>query len=357
MIWIKNHNEIKKKLKIIFTLFTVVLSIFCAINYSKECSKGVINGISFCVSVLIPSLFLFMIIASYISNSVISKIIGTPFERLATKLLNLPNGSSGVLILSLIGGYPIGARCIESLYLNNKLNEEQAKKLSLVAVSSGPGFVMNYVGEALLNSNKAGVILFVSQIIGFFTTALIIGRCVKIKDDSVVIKQEDSNGSFVDAVEKGCKSTVSMCAMVIVFSAIIEVINKVVISQPLSCDVLSGILEVTTGCNRLSLKYPLHIISAVIGFGGICVHAQVFSALKSVKINKGLFFLSRIIQGITSGFSTYILLILFPISIDVFSSVEKTIPTTKTPLVGSIALILTAVCFLNSTSKINLKRR
>ncbi len=357
MIWIKNHNIIKRNIRVFFTLLAVALSIFCAIFYSKECSQGVINGISFCVTILVPSLFLFMIIASFISNSVVSNVMGRPFEKLTAKLFRLPKTSSSVLILSLIGGYPIGARCIESLYINKELNEQQAKKLSLIAISSGPGFVMNYVGSALLNSKKAGVILFISQIIGFLVTAFIIGRCVKIKDENIIAKKTKQNGSFVDAVEKGCKSTLSMCAMVIVFSALISIINKVFIAQPLLCDILSGFLEVTTGCNRLSYKYPLHIISAVIGFGGICVHAQVFSALKSVKINKGLFFLSRIIQSITSGFATYILLILFPISIGVFSSVEKAIPTIQTPLAGSIALILTAVCFLNSISKINLKRR
>lgn len=356
MIWIKNQETIKKNLRILSTLTLTCLAIYCAIRYSKECSQGVLKGISFCVTILVPSLFVFMIIASFISNSVVSGIISKPFCRITEKALGLPKESASVIILSLIGGYPIGARCVESLFESNGLTEAQAKKLSLIAVSSGPGFVINFVGSALLNSKEAGLILFVSQIVGFFTVAFLVGRFIKTDSKSVVIKQQNK-GSFVNAVEKGCKATIDMCAMVIAFSVITAVINEVLKYYPMLCDLLTGILEVTTACNLFSLKYPLYVTSLVIGFGGVCVHAQIFSALNNVKINKMLFFLFRIIQGITAGLTTYILLILFPVSVTVFSSVENTKPTTGTSLVGMVALILTAVCFLNSLSKINLKRR
>lgn len=356
MIWIKNQETIKKNIRIFISLTLTCVAIFCALRYSKECSQGVLRGLGFCVTVLVPSLFMFMIIASYISNSAVAEIISKPFAVVTQKALHLPKESASVIILSLIGGYPIGARCVESLYESKGLSEAQAKKLSLIAVSSGPGFVINFVGFALLNSKKAGIILFVSQLVGFFATAFFTGRLIKTDSESVVVKKE-SNGGFVKAVEKGCKATIDMCAMVIAFSVIISIIDEVLKKYPLLCDILTGVLEVTTACNRLCLKYPLYIISFVIGFGGLCVHAQIFSALKNLRINKVLFFAFRIIQGITAGLTTYILLILFPISVTVFSSVENTKPSIGTSLIGMVALMLTAVCFLNSISKIELKRR
>lgn len=357
MLWIKNQDKIKKIISSFWSVVLTISCIFCAIKFSSECRDGIIRGLSFCVTILIPSLFIFMVIAQYVANSKTATILGKIFSPITTSLLKLPKESSSVLILSLIGGYPIGARCISSLYQNGSINEAQAKKLSLIAVNSGPGFVLNFVGSALLKNEKAGAILLFSQVIAFFIVALIVGRFYKIKDESIATRQSKNKSNIVEAVESGCKATINMCAMVIAFSAVISVCDSVLKDFPTLCDAVACILEVTTACNRMCGKYPLHLISFAIGFSGICVHFQIYSALKSIRINKLLFFLIRILQGITASITTYILLILFPITSEVFSTVEKAQPSTTAPIWGCCALILTAVCFLNSLSNAKLKRR
>lgn len=357
MVWIKNQEKLRKKLSVVWSVVLTGISIFCAVKFSAECRDGIVSGLSLCVSVLIPSLFIFMIIAQYVANSRFADALGKLLSPVTTKVLKLPKECTSVLILSLIGGYPIGARCVASLYENGSINEEQSKKLSLIALSSGPGFVLNFVGSALLKSKQAGVILLISQIVAFIAVAVIIGRFYKIKDESVISKAKKKRTTIVDAVESGCKATVNMCAMVIAFSAVISVIESLLLSYPVLCDVLACMLEVTTACNRMCGKYPLHLISFAIGFSGICVHFQVYSALKGIRINKLLFFFVRIIQGITALFTTYILLILFPITGEVFSTVENVEKSTTAPLWGCCALILTAVCFLNSLNNEKLKRR
>lgn len=356
MIWLRNGEILKKNFNIALTLTSVCVSIYFAIHYSKVCSKGVTNGLTLCITTLVPSLFIFMVIASFISFGELSELIGKPFGYITNKIFGLPKICASTIILSLIGGYPVGARCTQSLYESNKINLYQAKKLSLIAVSSGPGFVINFVGCSLFNNKKAGIILFVSQLVGYFFVALLAGKLVKTKSEDATLESSKNSG-FVETVEQACKATINMCAMVILFSAILSITNEIFKNSSLISDILSAVLEITTACNQLYTKYPLYVISALIGFGGICVHAQVFSALKEIKPNKPLFFLLRIIQGITAGVTTYILLILFPVSIEVFSNTEKTITATGTSVTGSIALILTAVCFLNSVSKINLIRR
>ncbi|MBQ7133426.1 MAG: hypothetical protein IJO20_02920 [Ruminococcus sp.] len=357
MMWLKNEEKIKSVFKNSLSLCLSVLAIFCALRYSKACSDGVIAGLSLCVTTLVPSLFIFMVIAQYISTRKAIAFISVPLGKIVEKTLNLPKESVSVLILSLIGGYPIGARCVATLYECGKLNHEQARKLSLIAVSSGPGFVINFVGSALLQNKSAGVIVLASELVAFFVVALLVGRFVKVNNESVVVKENRQSTDIVASVESACKGCINMCALVIAFTALVYLCDEVFRNYPSLCKVLSSILEVTTACTILADKYPLYIISAIIGFGGICVHAQVFSALENITINKLLFFLCRTIQGITAGTVTYILLILFPQSAQVFSSVESAKVGTTTSLAGSVMLVLTAICFLNSISKTKLLRR
>ncbi|MBQ8057231.1 MAG: hypothetical protein IJ275_02720 [Ruminococcus sp.] len=357
MIWIKNQDKHKKHLKTFWSITMTSVCIFGAVKFSSQCRDGIISGLSLCVSVLIPSLFIFMVIAQYVANSRLTDALGRLLSPITTKLLLLPKESSSALMLSLIGGYPIGARCIATLFKNGSINKKQAKKLSLIAVSSGPGFVVNFVGSALLNNKQAGSILLTSQIIAYFVIAVIIGRLYKISDESIVCKTKYNGTTIVEAVENGCTATINMCAMVISFSAIISVCESLLCDHPAISDAVACLLEVTTACNIMCGKYPLYLISFAIGFGGICVHFQVYSALKDIQINKFAFFLTRIIQGITASFITYILLILFPTTSEVFSTVENVETSTTTPLWGCCALILTAVCFLNSLSNEKLKRR
>ncbi len=356
-MWFKNEDRLKNSALNTITLLCAVITVFCAVKYSNVISKGILNGLSFCFTVLIPSLFIFMVIAQYVANSRLSDILSKLLGGISARLFGIPKQGASAVIMSLIGGYPVGARCVSSLYQNGKINEEQAKKLSLIAVNSGPGFVLNFVGGALLSDKSSGIILFVSQIVAFFVVSLIVGRCYKIKNDYITVSCCSKKQSLVETVEDSIKATANMCAMVIVFCSVISVCESVLKDYPILCDALTCMLEVTTACNRMCNKYPLYLVAFAVGFSGLCVHFQIFSALKNIRINKLLFFFIRIVQGITASVVTYILVILIKPNSEVFSTVDNVSAETTSGLFGCCALILTAVCFLNSLSNTKTKRR
>lgn len=97
-------------------LIVAVGGIFLALRYSRECYRGIESGIGFCLSVLIPSLFFFMIVAAYIVDSGIAEAICRPLGRLSQALFRLPHESLAVILLSMIGGYPVGAACTAILH-------------------------------------------------------------------------------------------------------------------------------------------------------------------------------------------------------------------------------------------------
>ena len=99
MIWIKNQDKYSDKLKLIFKTTLTICSIVFAVKFSPQCRDGIINGLSLCMTVLIPSLFVFMVIAQYVANDKVTDLFGRLFSPITTKLLKLPKESSTVLLL------------------------------------------------------------------------------------------------------------------------------------------------------------------------------------------------------------------------------------------------------------------
>ena len=348
---VKNMRRVKRliSVKTIIPLLLTLVGIPAAIRCSAECARGIGNGLAFCTDVLVPSLFIFMVLTAYLIKSGAAEMIAKPFGWLG-RLMRLPREASAAVLLSMIGGYPIGAGCVALLYEEGRVSGSEAQKTALVAVAAGPGFVVSFVGKGLLGSVQAGNILLTAQIAAVLFTGLIVGRTVPCSPPPIRKRaQTDSAGAFVAAVRSAADATFSMCAMVVLFSAVIEVIASIADSG--AADVLSAFLEITTGCSRLSGRMPLYLTAFFIGFGGISVHCQIFASLSDVPLNKPLFLLFRLIEGIIAMAAAYIFLMITPMELSVFSSSE--IPATaerSATLAGSGALILAALCFIGSIS-------
>ena len=339
-----------KKLFLYFPL--AAAGTYCAIRYSEECSRGISQGISFCIGVLIPSLFLFMVIAAFVVRSNLADVLTKPLKKFSQAVFRLPAVSLSAILLAMIGGYPIGGRCVGALYEQNLITLKQAQKTAYIAVAAGPGFVVNYIGIALLNSKKTGMILLAAQILAVILTGVIVGKTVPCEEMQEQRQAVSHSGNLIiDAVSDASKGAFSMCAMVIVFCAAGEVAAAIFSPFPEAVKLTSGFLEVTTGVNQTTGYYPLWMTAFYIGFGGLSVHFQIFASLKNVAVKKYLFFLFRIIQGIIAGIFTYILVSIFPETQAVFSTAEVQSAGISGTVWGSAALILSSLVFLGSISQ------
>lgn len=325
--------------------------IYTAIRYSDECYRGMEKGIGFCLEILIPSLFFFMVIASYLVQSGICEALCRPLRGISEKLFRLPYEATAVIILSVVGGYPVGASCAATMAKEGRLSASQAAKLAYIAVAAGPGFLINYVGSALLNRPEAGYVLLGAQIVAVLLTGVIVGHTVKSAPlPFSPPKQVNSGNLLVSAVQNASRAAFGMCAMVVIFCALCEAADTVIPSKEV-CDIASAMLEITNGCHRIAGKAPLYVTAFFVGFGGLSVHFQIFSILGSLPVKKRLFFLFRIIQGIIAALATYIYLMVMPITTTVFNSVDTT-PTIGryATLAGSAALVISSLLFIGSIS-------
>ena len=102
-----------------------------AFIFSKECADGAFSGIEMCINVLIPSLFPFMAVSSFTVKSGISDFLGKPFGKIMKSVFGLSPCFAPILLLSVTGGYPIGAKSCNELYKNGNAGTEECKRASM----------------------------------------------------------------------------------------------------------------------------------------------------------------------------------------------------------------------------------
>ena len=338
--------------KIIIRLSLAAGGIYLALRYSEECRAGIENGIQFCLEVLIPSLFFFMIVAAYLVQSGAAVQLSRPLRGVSRVLFRLPAAASAAILLSLLGGYPVGASCAAMMQKNRQLSTTEAAKTVYIAVAAGPGFLVNYVGGALLGNPAAGYALLTAQVIAVLLTGILVGHTVKsvpLPHSAAVVPSQGN--LLVNAVRSASGAALGMCGMVVLFCALSEVIDAVLPNQAI-CDIASAVTEITGGTLRTCGKHPLYVTAFFIGFGGLSVHFQIFSAAEELPINKALFFLFRIFEGIFMMAAAYSYLMIVPVTTAVFSTAATPPAAAQSAsAAGSAALVMCAALFIGSISK------
>ncbi len=329
-------------------------------------TEEALNGLLYCGQVLIPSLFPFMVLAEFLSEYGVLDRLSFIFSPFCRYILRLPPVTGGAVILSLTGGFPVGAACTASLYRRGKISGEQARRMLRFAVGAGPAFVIFAVGQNMLGSAQSGVVLYSAQILSQLTVAVaggaLSGGGIPSRGNSSALRRGFAD-SIIGSCFKSCDSMIKLCAMVVMFSAFMGVLGSLGIMSffsrifsllPLPSSVAQSLLyaltEVTAGCREaINAGAPLEFIAFVIGFGGLSVHFQIFALLQNLDFSKIDFFLHRFICGSLCSIYTYIITLFMPDTVETISVVTPSgSEFSSTTLIGSMALMLCCVIFLLS---------
>lgn len=320
--------------------------------HSSHMADGIAEGLQYGVTLLLPALLPFMVFSSFVIRSGISEKAGRLISPVMKKIFRLPGSCGAAVILSLTGGFPVGAKCVRLLYERGEIDAEQAEQMMMFCVCSGPAFLITGVGELMTGDITAGIILYLSQVISGILLGWISGRIYQpgrhsLTDRHVVRKPEnpvkthadtfrppDSSGisedrrnrkglsvCFVESCADGAQSMIALCTMVAIFSGLIAVAEAFHWDQALAqILILTGVreenagavfrilTEVTGACRKLSDSGAgIWMLGAATGFGGLCVHFQIFSILGDLKLNKLRFWLFRTGNAFLSGIIVYLI--------------------------------------------------
>lgn len=306
-------------------LLAIIAVCVCIFRFSPECIQGIKDGMKLCASAVIPSLFPFLIVSQFTVESGMSDCLGTVFAKPTRLIFGLPGICSSVILMSLIGGYPVGARMTAQLIDSNKITVYQAKRLNLFCINAGPAFMIGTVGSIMLSSARAGVVLFLScasacVILGIASRLIMTEEKTDIKEGTVVVLKEPVS-AFTKSVSSSLYSMLSICAWVVIFSAAIGIITAH--TEGVGSAVICAVLEVTSGVKLSAGFFSLPVIAAILSFGGLSVHCQIYPYIEKSGLKIKHFLAARTVSACLSAILCKGLLFIIPCDIPTFSNYSE----------------------------------
>lgn len=328
------------------------------VRFPSQTAEGVRYGLVLCGEAVLPSVFPFTVLCSFLISSGLSDWLGNVSSSVTRFLFRLPGTSAAAIITGFLGGYPVGARMTSLLLRQGAISKSDAYRLSLFCVNAGPAFVIGTVGTAMTGSRQAGIILFVSLCTASLITG-ILTRFVAAPDDIAPVTAASSvrlplNRCLTDAVSDAAPAMISLCSWVMLFSCICAVV-------PLLPDSLSGaslplkcVLEVTTGCaDAVRSGVSLPVLAAVLGWAGISVQCQVLRYVLEAGVSVPVLAASRALNGGAAAFICCVILKYFPCKAEVFLSSMTPYPAgLALSLPAALGLLLTGVLLILDTAAV-----
>lgn len=300
----------KKTIKLI--LFITL--IFLILINSYQIMESIRFSFSLCFNNLFPSLIPFMLLSNILINYNFINDLSDMLKNITTSFFKVSKNCSFAIVMSILSGTPSNGKYLKDLYDNKLIDNNDIQKSLNFCHFTNPIFIIGTIGYAFLNNKKLGLVILISH----YTSSFIIGLFNKndksLKISNISIKSNKNN--FISILKNSINNTVDTLLLIlgIITSCIIitTIINNIFNIND-NYKFLFGIIEITQGLKYLSLSnlninIKTIISSFLISFGGICIHAQVFSILNNKKIRYIPYFISRIIHGLLSSIITIFLI-------------------------------------------------
>ena len=249
----------------------------------KTAVAGVQEGLELCIRTLIPSLFPFFVLSALVTGS-LSGIAIRPL-RWVCALCRIPVGAESLLLVGILGGYPVGAGNLAAQYRCGNLSLEDAQRMSVFCNNAGPSFLFGILGTLFPHIGWVWALWGIQIISALLTGILLPGdspRSVSLPNAQEV--------SLPDALNRSIKSMASVCGWVLLFRLILTFLGRWIlwlIPDPVRV-FITGFLELSNGCLALSVIESVEIrfilAGIMLSLGGICVWMQTQAVFPSLSL-------------------------------------------------------------------------
>ena len=304
---------LKSKSKTVLTIIVLLCITLFIINPSN-CMNSTLRGGKIWLLNVMPALFPFFILTRIIIT--LNQTSIATLDKFTNKFFKT-NNSGLIYFLSLLSGYPVGAKMISSYYENGSIDKSTATKMFSFCSTSGPMFIVGTIGIGVFKNIRIGYILLISHILGSFVNGII------FRGDNAPTNQlkiHPCKTSLNDIVYDSIISILLVGGYIIFSSVIIELltltnmlptiaslISKIpYFNYDVVLSFLCGIIEITNGLIMLgnlqtSITLQIVLSSILIAFSGICIMLQSSAFLNKIGIKNHVILKQKIVQSLVTG--------------------------------------------------------
>ena len=316
----KHKINIPKLTICILLSFVLVCIIIKPSVYMQATLKGIIVWANSVMPALFPFFFLTTILLELNALNSFAKIFKHPLKL----FFNVSDNAAFVYLMSIISGYPIGAKLIYELYKTNRINTNEAIRINAFTSTSGPAFILGTIGSSMLLNPSFGVIILISHYLSSFINGFIY-RNYGLKDKNstlaIISTNKDMSNMLANSIKQSVISVlivggyIALSFMFCAFLTDTKIIDVMVVpinfilsllhlSTTFTTSIVLGLTEITRGCLELSSFITLYpktvivLISGIVAFGGVSVALQSMTYLKKCKVPLKIYLLQKLTQAI-----------------------------------------------------------
>ncbi len=311
------HDSTKNSIHAWYGALIISFTICLAVALPKELSHSVSVGLSLCASVIIPSVFPYMVISDLISNTVDFR----QFRLLSftfSYAFNQKCESLSAFILGILCGFPLGAKRACELYKSGIITKGEAERLIGFTNNPGIAFIVSGIGVGLIGDVWLGALLYLSCVL----SAIFVGVLFSIgsgRDRHSSSPYESHvrrcTFSLTDSIRTAGTSTVTVCSFIVFFSSVCGLIRSLSLPSYVYLFAVS-LLEVGSAtsiiCKASYLPdiIRLSFLAFAVGSSGLSVHLQAGAYLRGTDIKMHYYFPMKLLQGVVCTFIFRVLIFL-----------------------------------------------
>lgn len=268
--------------------------------------RGIQEGMSLCVEVVIPSLFPFMVFTTFLTLSGLADIVSRILSPITRRLFRLPQRAGAAVLMSMIGGFPVGGRMAARLVRDKIISPKEGQRMLSFCINAGPSFILTAVGARMFGNRVIGGMMLCAHILASCTAGVLSSRKIPLPQTEAgmdcVREKRNFVQSLIQAVIDSANGMLVLCSFIILFSGLTAWLASAVIGLGEKAALSLGLLEVTKGCLQAA-AFPglLGELTAVflLSFSGLSVIAQVMSGFtaEGIPVYLGKILLWRMING------------------------------------------------------------
>ncbi|HWJ02392.1 MAG TPA: sporulation integral membrane protein YlbJ [Verrucomicrobiae bacterium] len=369
----------------------IILAVVMVV-YPQEVLSAATQGVTAWARFVLPALLPFFILSELLMGSGFVHLLGVLLEPIMRPLFRLPGSAAFVVAMGFTSGPPIGAVLTAKLKRENLVTATEAERLLAFTNNASPGFVLGAVAAGMFNNPGLGLVFAFAS----YLANLLLGvgmrfyrsseQCTPVNQmreasflrrafrAMVTAQRKDGRplGQLIgDSIRNSINTILIVGGFILFFSVLIrllsilgvlQVLTRFLSSalQPLHLSsslypaITNGLFEMTLGTRAASqaaapFTQQVLLVSAILAWSGISVHAQVASFVAGTGIRLGPFLFGRMIQTCLSVVITALALP-FMGSAPVFKQVGSVFTNWQMQLFAVTMALLATLCLLLALS-------
>ncbi|MBQ4466020.1 MAG: hypothetical protein II916_08680 [Oscillospiraceae bacterium] len=314
----------------------VLLLLTAAAVFSANVREGILTAGHRCLTVLIPSLYLYSLLASFLIRSGGLAALAKPF------------GTRGklwaVVLFSQVGGYPIGAQLLHEMQKNGEISKETERNLLCICIGCGPAFLLGTVCTGLPVALTCWMLL--SVCLPNLLLAPLFLR--ELPEPAAPLVRKPFAALLTASAESAASAMLGITSMVVAFAAGMGILDGMGCLSLLPASMRSAFraaLEVSSITEFLRGGGTLPVAAGLLAFGGLCVHLQI-AAICEGNVAWGKFLLCRLSASLlATGLCTIGVKWLFRDAVAASLMQERVVLTTGS-IVPGVCLLAMSVMLL-----------